>query len=738
VKVEAAARQLLANGWNPLPLPAGTKTPPPSGYTGYSRKSVTDADIDRWTFHNIAAGMPDTVIGIDVDNYPGKSGGETFARLTRELGSLPPTWVNTSRDPRESGISFFRVPDGLDWSTVESSAGLDIDVIRPTHRYAVTAPSIHPNGSTYRVYDPTGTEVDTLPPVAELPQLPDAWLRHLCTRKPASERAVLVPTERSEMLIRWATAGDPCDVVMRAFDKYATRCDDGNHYDAMRDTQLELVRLGEQGHAGVGPALAALQNTYVEYTSTLYERDGHAEFERALASAPDTLAASPSEFTNGCGGLVGCGFSHAMEVQTTRDFDTREQARCWNRGELLASSAAQVIQDHLPIRRRADGELVAWIGGYWNRSASDAVIHRHVVALLGDRFRMQHASNILGVLRASDDLPEDADTVWMNVTNGLLNWETGELRPHSPDHDSDYQFPVTWNPDAIAPRFELFLKETLHEEDIETVLRMLGYCLFRGYPVARAFMLVGEGANGKSTLIKVIERMLGKSNTSNTAPQTLGTDKFAVGNLHGKFANLAADVSSTRFTDTAAWKQVTSGDPVQVEHKNRQAFSSVIYATQVASFNELPGTNDLTRGFLRRWVIVDFPHNFEGREDRELDRDLSAEADGIFRLAVEALRRLMQDGGFSVSDNAQKLINQYRSDSDPVEQFVEHRVAFDSESRVSASDLYTSYKYWTESNGFALMSSTKFGKRVKIVLGDRAEFEHTRTGKSYSGIKLNR
>ena len=38
---------------------------------------------------------------------------------------------------------------------------------------------------------------------------------------------------------------------------------------------------------------------------------------------------------------------------------------------------------------------------------------------------------------------------------------------------------------------------------------MVGYCLFRRNELGKCFILTGSGANGKSTLLDVIKRLIG-------------------------------------------------------------------------------------------------------------------------------------------------------------------------------------------------------------------------------------
>jgi hypothetical protein len=183
------AREYRKLGW-PNPIPVRGKTPPVAGYTGYDGADVTDQDMTRWCtnpngYTNIALRLHDGVIGIDVDHYDGKTGGDTIAKAEAELGPLPPTWKTTSRGPGQpAGILLFKVPLGLDWSGAQANLGDayggNVDVIHRGHRYAMVAGSNHPTLKLdYRWYDPDGVVSGKAPAPDDLADLLEAWVAHL-------------------------------------------------------------------------------------------------------------------------------------------------------------------------------------------------------------------------------------------------------------------------------------------------------------------------------------------------------------------------------------------------------------------------------------------------------------------------------------------------------------------------------------------------------------------------------
>ncbi len=291
------ARAYLDGGWSPVPVPLGAKGPPPSGYTGRSaRKQVTADAVERWSAgepRNVALVLPADVVGIDVDAYAGKAGAASLSAAEAAHGPLPPTWIVTSRDDGVSGIRLYRVPSG---STFAGDVGPGIDVVQAGHRYAVVWPSVHPSGSVYRWQGPDGTERPSVPYVADLPDLPDAWLTALASggSEAVSEASDPLSVADAQGWLSTFAGGQPCRPVAEARDT-AVRSLDSNRHDTMTAAVWQLVSLGAEGHRGVRRALRSIRDAFL--TALAGDRDdGPAEYARALLSAArkvDSRTAEP-------------------------------------------------------------------------------------------------------------------------------------------------------------------------------------------------------------------------------------------------------------------------------------------------------------------------------------------------------------------------------------------------------------------------------------------------------------
>jgi len=188
----------------PIGKQPGRKYPPPSTFTGHGKPDPSGADIEAWldgpeADRNIGLRLPAGVLGLDVDAYPGKRGGESLTALVAAHGPLPPTWITTARTDGVSGIRLFQVPTHIDGHEINwpGEAGKHIELIQHGHRYAVVWPSTNPEAgdATYewRHVELPGhvIDIDGPPSVERLPWLPESWVRGLMLPYARTDKATL-------------------------------------------------------------------------------------------------------------------------------------------------------------------------------------------------------------------------------------------------------------------------------------------------------------------------------------------------------------------------------------------------------------------------------------------------------------------------------------------------------------------------------------------------------------------
>lgn len=259
-----AFQDYFDKGWRGiLPLRHGSKWPPPKNFTGYGNPDPSYADIMSWANDDLFAGgnlglrLPDGVIGIDVDEYGAKNGARTFAEAIARWGPLPPAPRTTSRIGNPiSGIRLFAVPLGTMLATKMEFPELhlgDVEIIQPHHRYAMSWPSVHPEGGTYW-WRNDDDQIIGIPELGELPLLPQAWLDGL---KVVHESNL----EFAPIDVRSAwTDGTPSPIVQRRLAQAFIELNmpGCSRHDTCTRHVMALMRYGKSGEPGVAYALEQL------------------------------------------------------------------------------------------------------------------------------------------------------------------------------------------------------------------------------------------------------------------------------------------------------------------------------------------------------------------------------------------------------------------------------------------------------------------------------------------------
>jgi putative DNA primase/helicase len=322
---------------------------------------------------------------------------------------------------------------------------------------------------------------------------------------------------------------------------------------------------------------------------------------------------------------------------------------------LRAGKLADAVQAVGPVLVDAAGSFWVYRGGVWR--PDDKEVRRRVVLLLGERYRPAHLRALLEVLAGTcADFEVQAVQHLINTRSGLLRWAADPDPTLLPHHDaclSSVQLPVQWDPRAECPAFDAFLESVLPEDDRARAWQLIGYLMMSGNPLQRLFLLTGGGGNGKGVLLNVVRALLGDDNFSAIPLRRFAETQFATAELHGKLANVCGDIDAKFIEDTGRIKELAGDDKIDAERKGRDPFKFLFWGKAIFSANSMIGSSDGSKGWLRRWEVVNFPY-----EPPKPDTTLSArcttpeELSGIAVKAVAALRALMSEGQFTRGESA--------------------------------------------------------------------------------------
>ena len=291
------------------------------------------------------------------------------------------------------------------------------------------------------------------------------------------------------------------------------------------------------------------------------------------------------------------------------------------------------------------------------------------------------------------------------------------LQPHRREDFRTVQVPVSWNPQAEAPRFKQFLAEVFAPDadgkaKAQALLEMMGYSLMAHARHEKFIILVGEGANGKSVLLSVLERLIGPENTAGVQPSQFDRG-FQRAHLHLKLANIVTEVKQGETIADAELKGITSGEPSTVERKFQHPFTMRPFATCWFGTNHLPHTRDFSFALFRRALVVRFNRKFTPGVDADpqLKDKLFAELPGILRLCLEAYGEAVFFGQFTEPASCIEAKQEWRMEADQAAQFLAEQCREGGE--IGSTDLFRAYLDWADSQGIKQRLSHKsFTDRV--------------------------
>ncbi len=367
----------------------------------------------------------------------------------------------------------------------------------------------------------------------------------------------------------------------------------------------------------------------------------------------------------------------------------------------------------------------------------DKVIYRYNNSGLyvpdGEAFIGREAQKLLGSNATSHTIDEvvnwikretytklsdfDCNLDIINCLSGFLNMRTLKLQEHTPEYPSLIQIPVFYDPRFDAPAISKFLTEILKPEDIDPILELFGYCLLRNLHIQKAFLLVGEGANGKSTLIELLRAFLGKNNCSSISLQELEEDKFKKAELFARLANLSSDIPSKGLHHIGTFKMLTGGDKITAERKFGHPFQFTNFAKLVFSANRPPKIfNEDTLALWRRFIIIDFPNTFpDDTADKHLLDKLTTEAEfaGLLNLALKGLQRLLTNDVFSNDKAIEDVAERYTILSDPILSFVDDQCELDGNATIDKQILHDAFVQYCQDRRVPTISKESFGRNLK-------------------------
>ena len=288
----------------------------------------------------------------------------------------------------------------------------------------------------------------------------------------------------------------------------------------------------------------------------------------------------------------------------------------------------------------------------------------------------------------------------LNVLNGVIDLRTGELLPANLNFYFTQQAPVEYKPYVRSLKFEHFIEEILPYTR-HAVLRYLGYCLTGEFREQKALFILGSGANGKSTLLNVMDTLLGRDYTD-TCPIEFFSDKVIKTKssptpersilINRRFIQVD-EIKGGEVLDAGEFKLLTGSNsiPCRRMYKSPEVITNPTHKF-IFSGNYLPELkgNAEDGGLIRRLMVAEFPRKFapEEKDVYLIDKLVKSESlSGILNILVSHAVMYYKYGLYE-SPEMLSLKEEYISGlSKLLKDLIATQCVFDPNSYVLVSDL---------------------------------------------------
>ena len=314
-----------------------------------------------------------------------------------------------------------------------------------------------------------------------------------------------------------------------------------------------------------------------------------------------------------------------------------------------------------------------------------------------------------------------ADEYLLNVKNGVLDIRSLEVSEHSPDYLFDYCLDVKFKRNYEEPKkFLDVLKQCFSsKEDRKRCLECLAYLLSSNKSAKKIWVFVGEANTGKSMLIGLLKRIIGKKFVTSITLKRLEGKFDLKSALHCRL-NVVSEISNLCINEAETLKMISGNDEVRIEGKYESAFDATLNIKFLLAGNHLPRLNKNTMaddGIKSRLEFIGF-YNSVPQKKRISNYDkilFKKEGNAIFSSLMEVLHELnFKNYEFIKTKLSERLAEDFiDSTKNSVDLFVEEECQQISNEKIAVSDLYNAYKDYCNVNNFTILSKKEMCKCIE-------------------------
>lgn len=409
--------------------------------------------------------------------------------------------------------------------------------------------------------------------------------------------------------------------------------------------------------------------------------------------------------------------------------------------EVLCANLAKFVKENLNFKFIKDSNLgsvliYAYKDGYYqliNDNEFKGMIKEYIPEYIR---KSKDIEEVFKLLLMENECYDDigmlnSDYHYINFKNGLLNLDTMEMEPHTPDKMFTIQIPVDYKPLDECERGEVFEKymDELVSGDMVTkkvLLEAMGLVMSNipGHKTKKCILMVGAKDCGKTQIKKLLTELIGIKYTSSLDLDKMTNNNFATSELYNKRLAGSNDMRYKTIDDMGIFKQLTGGDAISIEFKGKGSFSYTYNGFIWFLANDFPMfSGKKGKEIYERFLTISCEHVVEkDKQDPDLINKMLKEKEYIVSLCIEHLKDLMKRNyKFIESDSMKAAMEKYETLNNSLLQFVDECCDVDNNiapsERLTLTQFKRNYQRWCKDGGIKAM---KIGQpEIDYYLGSR-------------------
>ncbi|RTE49623.1 phage/plasmid primase, P4 family [Actinobaculum sp. 352] len=409
----------------------------------------------------------------------------------------------------------------------------------------------------------------------------------------------------------------------------------------------------------------------------------------------------------------------------------------------------------------------AWTGHHWDLESGNAKAYEAAKNLARSlpvdtkadethKRRTLSRSGLDNMLTVASTIPTfhtpytvfDIDPWQLNTPAGPVDLRTGQTSPPSPASRFLRSTTIAPDPDMPTPAWTAFLDQifTSDAQLIGFMQRLFGLAIIGQIRERILPFLHGSGANGKTTMLNVIQHVLGRDQSGYTSnlqaeallASTMQRHPTEIASLAGVRIAIASELEEGQQFAEGRVKLLTGRDVISARFLHQDFFTFTPSHTLFLLGNHEPEVRGGGDAFWDR--LRKIPFNYvvpAGERDPGLEDKLFAEAPGILAWILEGTRHYLT-GGLATPDAVRVATGQYELEQDTVTQFLNEKCVTGEPTRqdlhIRVAVFRRAYEAWCVGVGERPVSAKGLTQRLRThgILASKG----SRGSRFYDGVRL--